>query len=179
MATSKLRWAVPRWSYVPRLWRELNRIVNLQSMIRICSVSILGCLALVGALKIAIPNLALGNLWPIVFALPGIVLAVIAEFTLLTLIPPFVTIRKDKIQYVHGQNGFQINANQIKAIQLTVFSDTRIRLKIRYAHHRKSRILRFGVSPQIVLGSLSNSLPLLPKIVDARNRSIRPQDRLD
>lgn len=144
MATGKLRWAVPRWSYVPRLWRELNCIVNLESLIRICIVSILGCFALVGALKIAIPNLAIGNLWPIVFALPGILLAIIAEMTLLTLIPSFVTIQKDKIQYVHGQNGFQINANQIEAIQLTFFSDKRIRLKIRYSHNRKSRILRPG-----------------------------------
>jgi len=172
MATGKLRWAVPRWSYVPRLWRELNCIVNLKSLIRICIGSVLGCFALVGALKIAIPNLALGNLWPIVFALPGILLAVIAQLTLLTIIPPFVTIRRDKIQYVHGQNGFQINANQIQAIQLTVVSDTRIRLKIRYVHNRKSRILRFGVSPRIVLGSLSNCLPLLPKIVDARSRNM-------
>ncbi len=84
-------------------------------------------------------------------------------------------IRKDKIQYVHGQNAFQINANQINAIQLTVFSDTRIRLKILYAHHRKSRVLRFGVRPQIVLSSLSDSLPLLPKIVDARNRTRRDE----
>ncbi len=175
MATGKLRWAVPRWSYVPRLWRELNCIVNLNSLIRICIVSILGCIALVGALKIAIPNLAIGNLWPIVFALPGILLAVLAQLTLLTLIPPFVTIRKDKIQYVHGQNGFQINANQIEAIQLTVFSDTRIRLKIRYSHNRKPRILRFGVSPRIVLDSLSNYLPSLPKIVDARSRINRDE----
>ena len=175
MATGKLRWAVPRWSYVPRLWRELNCIVNLKSLIRICIVSILGCIALVGALKIAIPNLAIGNLWPIVFALPGILLAVLAQLTSLTLIPPFVTIRKDKIQYVHGQNGFQINANQIEAIQLTVFSDTRIRLKIRYSHNHKSRILRFGVSPRIVLDSLSNYLPSLPKIVDARCRINRDE----
>ena len=75
---------------------------------RICIGSFLSCFALVGALKIAIPNPALGNLWLIVFALPGILLAVIAQLTLLTIIPPFVTIRKDKIQYVHGQNGFQI-----------------------------------------------------------------------
>ena len=61
-------------------------------------VSIFGCIALVGALKIAIPNLAIGNLWPIVIALPGILLAVLAQLTLLSLIPPFVTIRKDKIQ---------------------------------------------------------------------------------
>ena len=170
MATGKLTWAVPRWSYVARLWRELNCIVNLKSLIRICIVSILGCIALVGAVKIAIPNLAIGNLWPIVFALPAILLAVLAQLTLLTLIPPFVTIRKDKIQYAHGQNVIQINANQIEAIQLTVFSDTRIRLKIRYSNKRKLRILRFGVSPGIVLDSLSNHLPSSPKIVDARSR---------
>lgn len=170
MATGKLRWAIPRWSYVPRLWQELYCIVNFRSLIRICTVSIVSCAALVGALKMAIPNLAVGNLWLIVFALPVILLAIIAQMTLLTLIPPFVTIRKDKIQYVHGQNGFQINANQIEAIQLTFFSDKRIRLKIRYSHNRKSRILRLGVSPRIVLGSLSNCLPFLPKIVDARCR---------
>ena len=170
MATGKLTWAVPRWSYVARLWRELNCIVNLKSLIRICIVSILGCIALVGAVKIAIPNLAIGNLWPIVFALPAILLAVLAQLTLLTLIPPFVTSRKDQIQYAHGQNVFQINANQIEAIQLTVFSDTRIRLKIRYSNKRKLRILRFGVSPGIVLDSLSNHLPSSPKIVDARSR---------
>ena len=71
------------------------------------------CLTIVLALKIALPNLVLQNLWPMLFALPGILVVVVAQLAILTLIPPFVTIRNDRVQYIHGQNGFEIKIHMI------------------------------------------------------------------
>ncbi len=89
---------------------------------RVVFASTIVCVAIVLALKFALPNLVLQNLWPMLFALRGILLAVVAQTAILTLIPPFVTIRNDRVQYVHGQNGFEIKTKSIAWIQVTVFS---------------------------------------------------------
>jgi hypothetical protein len=137
---------------------------------RIAGASIVGSVAFVGAFKMLIPNLALGNLWLMVFALPGILLALVAQLAIHTAIPPFVTVRKDRVQYSHGQSNFILKVDQIESIHLTVFGDSKIRLKIRYTRSRLSRILRIGVSPKIDLTRLAETLPIAPIINDARNR---------
>jgi predicted membrane channel-forming protein YqfA (hemolysin III family) len=165
-----LTWAVPRWSYVPRLWRGLYVIVNSRSLVRIAGASIVGCVAFVGAFKILIPNLAVGNLWLMVFALPGILLALVAQMAIHTAIPPFVSVRKDRVLYSHGQSNFALKADQIESIHLTVFGNSKIRLKIRYTRSRRTRLLRIGVSPKIDLMLLAETLPIAPIVNDARSR---------
>lgn len=167
---TKLRWAVPRWSYAPRLWRELRRILNLPSLARVIFASAVVCAVIVLICKIAFPKLALQNLWPMLFALPGILLAVILQMAILTLIPPFVTIRKDGVQYVHGEDGFEIKRQSVVWIQLTVFSDSMKRIKIAHRTRGKLRMLRIGVGSRIDLEELVELFPIEPQILDARGK---------
>jgi len=166
----KVRWAVPRWAYAPRLWRDLKRILNLRSLARVIFASAIVCVAIVLVCKIALPNLAVQNLWPMLFALPGILLAVVAQIAILTLISPFVTIRSDRLQYVHGQNGFEIKSKSIAWIQVSIFSDSIKRIKIAYTQQGKLRILKIGIASHISLEELFGLFPLEPKVLDARGR---------
>ena len=80
--------------------------------------------------KWAFPQLVLPNLWPLVFALPAIVLMLVAQLGILTLIPPSVTIRADKILVQHGQSATKIDPETVSATYLTFHPDNRIRLRI-------------------------------------------------
>ena len=104
------------------------------------------------------------------FALPGILLAVVAQIAILTLISPFVTIRSDRLQYVHGQNGFEIKSKSIAWIQVSIFSDSIKRIKIAYTQQGKLRILKIGIASHISLEELLGLFPLEPKVLDARGR---------
>ena len=152
------------------MWKDIKRELNSRSLFRIIVASTIACAVIVIGFKIAVPNFALQNLWPMLFALPGILLAVVAQMAILTLIPPFVTIRSDRIQYVHGQNGFEIKPKSIAWIQVSVFSDSIKRMKIAYSPRRKLRILRVGIASHVNLQALIDLLPLEPKILDARGR---------
>ena len=142
----------------------------MHSLVRIVFASTIVCLTIVLALKIALPNLVLQNLWPMLFALPGILVVVVAQLAILTLIPPFVTIRNDRVQYIHGQNGFEIKSKSIAWIQVTVFSESVKRIKIAYTPKCKLRILRVGIASGIDLDKLMESFPLEPKVLDARGK---------
>ena len=152
------------------MWKDIKRVLNSRSLFRIIVASTIACAVIVIGFKIAVPNFALQNLWPMLFALPGILLAVVAQMAILTLIPPFVTIRSDRIQYVHGQNGFEIKPKSIAWIQVSVFSDSIKRMKIAYTPRGKLRILRVGIASHVNLQELIDLLPLEPKILDARGR---------
>lgn len=86
------------------------------------------------------------------------------------MIPPFVTIRSDRVQYVHGQNGFEIKSQSIAWIQVTVFSESVKRIKIAYTLKRKMHILRVGIASRIDVEKLTESFPLEPKVLDARGK---------
>ncbi len=152
------------------MWRDLRQILNVHSLVRVVFASTIVCVAIVLALKFALPNLVLQNLWPMLFVLPGILLAVVAQTAILTLIPPFVTIRNDRVQYVHGQNGFEIKSKSIAWIQVTVFSKSVKRIKIAYTPKRKLRILRVGIASRIDLEKLMESFPLEPKVLEVREK---------
>lgn len=158
-----------------RLWAQLNQILNRASLIRIALGTLVVSAAIVAGFKWAVPQMVLPNLWPLVFALPVIVLGIVAQLGLLTLIPPKVTIRSDKILVQHGQSATIIAPETVSATYLTVHADDRIRLRICYTKKAKAKSRVIGIPPTIDFDRLSEMLPITPVVRDARNRSLTQQ----
>jgi hypothetical protein len=170
-AKPKLTWYVPRWAYTRQLWSQLNRILNPAALIRITLGTAIVSAAIIAGFKWAVPQIVLPNLWPLVFALPAILLLLVLQFGVLTLIPPTATICSDRIIVQHGQSATIIDSKTVTASFLTFHTEGRIRLRICYTRksERKSRVI--GVPPTVDFNRLSEMLPVAPVVRDARNRS--------
>lgn len=167
----KLTWYVPRWAYTRQLWSQFDHILNSASLIRIGLGIGIVSVAVIVAFKCAIPQLALPNLWPMVFAFPALLLLLVLVFGVLTLIPPTVTISADKILVQNGQTATIIDPQTVTATYLTFHSGDRVRLRIRYAKELTPRSRVIGVPPQVDFKRLSELLPIAPVVRDARNRT--------
>jgi hypothetical protein len=157
------------------LWSELNHILNPASLIRIAVGTAIVSVAIIAGFKWAVPRMVLPNLWPLVLALPAIVLMLVAQCGILTLIPPTVTVRTDKILVQHGQSVTIIDSKTVTATYLTFHPDDRIRLRICYTKKSKTRSRVIGVPPTVDFNRLSEMLPMVPAVRDARNRSLTQQ----
>jgi hypothetical protein len=157
------------------LWKQLFHILNPASLLRITIATIVVSGLIVAGFKWAVPQLVLPNLWPIVFALPAILLIRVAQFGVLTLIPPTATIRADKIVVQHGESATIIDPKTVTAAFLTFHSDDRIRLRICYTKKSKTRSRVIGVPPTVDFNQLSEMLPIILVVRDARNRSFTPR----
>lgn len=167
----KLTWFVPRWAYTRRLWAQLGWILNPASLIRITVVAVVASAAIVGGFKWIFPQLVLPNLWLLVLSFPGILLCFVVQFGILTLIPPVVTIRADKILIQHGESSRIIDTKSVTSTSLIFHSDDRIRLRICYTKKSKGKSQVVGVPPTVDFNKLTEMLPIAPVVRDARNRS--------
>jgi len=174
-AKPKLTWYVPRWAYTRQLWSQLNHILNPASLTRIGLGTAIVSAAIIAALKWVVPQMALPNLWPLVLALPVILLMLVLQFGILTLIPPTATMRADRILVQHGQSATIIDPQTVTATYLTFHSDDRIRLRICYTKKSKTKSRVIGVPPTVDFNRLSEMLPIAPVVRDARNRSLAKQ----
>lgn len=130
-------------------------------------------IAILAGFKWAIPQLVLPNLWPLGFALPGILLMVAAQFAILTLFPPIVTIRADRILIQHGQSVTIIDPKTVTATYLIFHPDEKVRLRIGYTKSLEAKSRVIGVPPTVDFNRLSEMLPISPVVRDARSRSIK------
>jgi hypothetical protein len=153
----------------------MNLILNRKSLIRILAATTIVSIAVVAGFKWAFPQMAMPNLWPILFALPGILLMFVFQFAILTLIPPTATIRPDKILVQHGQSVTLIDLTTVTATYLTFHPENRIRLRICYSKKSKRKFRVIGVPPTVDFNRLSELLPIPPVVRDARNRSLTAQ----
>ncbi|XZE35659.1 hypothetical protein SH501x_001162 [Pirellulaceae bacterium SH501] len=125
----------------------------------------------IAGFKWAFPQMVLPNSGPLVFALPAILLVLVAQLGILTLIPPMVTIHADKILVQHGQTATIIYPKSVTATYLTFHAGDRIRLRVCYTKRSKTKLRVVGVPPTVDLNRLSEMLPLIPVVRDARGRS--------
>jgi hypothetical protein len=158
------------------LWSQLNHITNPVSLVRITLATVVVSAAVVAGFNWAVPQFVLPNLWPIVFALPAILLLLVAQFGILALIPPRVTIRADTILVQHGQSATIIDPKTVTATYLTFHPDDRIRLRICYTKKSKAKSRVIGVPPSVDFNKLSQMLPIMPVVRDARNRRLKQQN---
>lgn len=170
-AKPKLSWYVPRWAYTQRLWAQFYHILNPASLIRISVAAVVVSAAIVAGFKWVFPQLVLPNLWLLVLSYPGILLCFVVQFGILTLIPPVVTIRADKILMQHGESARIIDTKGVTSTCLTFHSDDRIRLRICYTKKSKGMSLVVGVPPTVDFNKLTKMLPIAPVVRDARSRS--------
>ncbi|MEO1527877.1 MAG: hypothetical protein AAFX06_20795 [Planctomycetota bacterium] len=174
----KLSWSVPRWAYVPQVWRSLQKeVVNGSSLGRIVIVSVLVSVVLIGALKLAVPGFAIPNLGGLLAALPAILLLLTLQSGMLSVIPPRVTLRRDRLEKHHGQTALRVHSENILSAQVYVHREDRIRLKLRFKGRKREQTLVLGVSPDVDLDQLVGLLPVVPVIRDARSRRLRCLER--
>jgi len=169
MVKPELTWREPRWAYVSKLWRQLRCLLNPTSLIRISLVTAFLAAVIVWGLKWVMPQVILPNLWPLLLALPGILLLLILQTSLLTVIPPTATVWPDKICVQHGDSTSIVQAASVSKTFITVFSDQRIRLRICYHRKSKCRSLAIGVPTTVDLERLAELLPVWPIVRDARS----------
>lgn len=170
--STKLKWKEPRWSYLPRLWREFHQIFNLRSLLMISSVSALTGTALIAAFKLAFPLLDIASLWPMLLAVPGLFLYLCMYMAILAVFPPTVVVRYQSLQRTHASVGPQLKPEHVRFACLTVHSQDRIRLKLRYCLGNVERTSVYGISDDIDLSTLLTLLPRKPIVRDARHRGI-------
>lgn len=170
---SDIRWSVPRWAFVPALWRSLQQsIFNSGSLLRIVVGSVVACGAIVLALKLAIPGFVVPNLWRVALSLLAFLLLFLIQFGLLSVIPPQVRLKPKFLQRSHGQTGLRIYWEDLVATQIIVHREDRVRLKLIYQRRGRKRTLTLGVAPSVELNRLVDALPIEPVVRDARSRSI-------
>lgn len=136
-------------------------------------------IAILAGFKWAIPQMVLPNLWPLGFALPGILLMVTAQFAILTLFPPTVTIRADQILIQHGESVTIIDPKTVTATYLTFHPDEKVRLRICCNKNLTAKSRVIGVPPTVGFNRLSELLPISQVARDARSRRFeqpKPQD---
>ena len=131
--------------------------------------------AVIVAFKWAVPQMALPNLWPVVFTFPAMLLTLVLQFGILTLFPPTATVRADRILVQHGQTATIIDPATVTATCLTFHPDDRVRLRVCYTTNSKTKSKVIGVPPTVDFNRLSEMLPIAPVVRDARNRSFAKQ----
>ena len=89
------------------MWQSLRRILNLASLLRITTLTIVVSVAILAGFKWAFPLMAFPNLWPLLFKLPALFLLLIVQLAVLTYFQPRVTISKSKI-VLHQKKETQI-----------------------------------------------------------------------
>lgn len=174
----QITWWVPRWAFVSRQWRTLRQcILNRRSFTAVVFGSVISCATIIVACKLAFPAMVVPNLWPVAIAVPGFFVALVLQTAVLTLIPPYVRLRPNRLEKSHGQTGLQIKAADVLRTQLYVHRGDRVRLRIRYNGRKRTRTLVLGVPTTVDLDRLVEMLPVRPSILDARSRLISLQHR--
>ncbi|WP_164102263.1 hypothetical protein [Candidatus Laterigemmans baculatus] len=137
------------------------------------SVSTLAGAALVAAFKLAFPSLDIASLWPMLLAVPGVFLYLWMYLAILAVFPPTIIVRNQSLQRIHASAGPKVKPEHVRFAYLTVHSQNRIRLKMRYRLGNVERTVVYGIANDIDLSTLFALLPREPIVRDARQRQIQ------
>ena len=166
---SKLVWYSPKWSTNPKLWWVLRKYVLATGpLVRMGSATLVVVIAIIACLKIAFPRIALPNLWPIAFALPAVIGALVLQIGLLSLFRQRVLVTPRKILISHGQSATTIRPGSLKCVTLTIHDDGKSRIRFDYSVKSKNRFKTVGLSEDCDLFKLSELLPIEIETRDAR-----------
>ncbi len=157
---------------MPKLWASYRRLLSVRSLATIIgvSVSVGGCV--IAGFRFAFPNIVVPNLWPMVAVLPGLLLVLAMQLSLLTAIKPSVSVNATRIKRTHGETRFQIKMSDLSYVRLYFHTRGRARLKLRHRAIRADRIKSVGVPCDLDFDALLASLPDSTMVFDARSRCI-------
>ena len=132
------------------------------------SATLAGAIAIIACLQIAFPGIALPNLWPVVFALPAVIGALVLQTGLLSFFRQRVLVTPKKILISHGQSATIIQLDKLKCVTLTAHDNGRSRIRFDYVVKSKKRFKTVGLSEDCDLFKLSELLPIEIETRDAR-----------
>ena len=158
---TKLVWYSPKWSTNPKRWWVLRKyVISTGPLLRIGFATLVVVIGIIAYLKIAFPGIALPNLWPIVFALPAAIGALVLQIGLLSLFRQRVLVTPRKILIAHGQSATIIQPESLTCVTLTVHDDEKSRIRFDYSVKSKNRFKTVGLSEDCDLVKLSELLPI-------------------
>lgn len=173
----KLSWWVPRWSYVPKMQRDCRETFNAKAIVRVGLLSAIACGAIVAGCKIAFPLLNIDLLWKAVLALPAILAAFyvmqVVHYVVHYVVQPRANVCPDYIHMSHGEYYWIAKSDCIVATYVSIFAPDRIRLRVVYVRRGRRFSMSIGVDERVSLETLSQMLPVTPRIRDARERYAR------
>ena len=140
-------------------------------MVRMGVATLLVAVAIIAYLKIAFPGIVLPNLWPIVFALPAVIGALVLQFGLLSLFRQRVLVTPKKILISHGQSATIIRPESLRCVTLTVHDGGKSRIRFDYSVKSRNRFKTVGLSENCDLFRLSELLPIEIVTRDARRNA--------
>lgn len=171
-SNSKLIWYSPKWSTNPKQWWVLRKyILSPGPLFRITAATLLAALTIIGCLKIALPGIALPNLWPIVFAMPAVIGMMVAQTGLLSLFRQRVLVTPKKILISHGQSATLIRPETLRRVTLTVHNEGKSRIRFDYETRSRKRFRTVGLSEDCDLFKLADLLPIEIDARDARRNN--------
>lgn len=165
----KLVWYAPKWSTNPRQWWVLRKyLFSRGPLVRISVASLAGTLLVVAAIKIAIPQIALPNIWPVFLALPALLGLVDVNTAMWALFRERILVTSKKILITHGQSATLIRPEFLTRVTLTTHAGNKARIRFDYTDKSKPRSRTVGVSDECNLFQLAELLPIEIVVRDAR-----------
>ncbi len=152
-----------------QLWRELQTAVfSTGPLLRVSIGSAVSSIVILLIFKLLIPQINLWAVWPVVFALPMMLLYIASYFGMAYLIRPTVVVSQKRISYQLGQTVERVDQNSIQSTKLVFHDADRVRLIVRYRQKEEIKRLVIGVPPDLDFFELQRLLKTEPEIVDAR-----------
>lgn len=165
-------WWEPRWSYVPRMLREIREIFAPQSCLRIVLVSAALVLAIYVAVELwlgpAMPAFRFNWLGAFAKGIGGIGVLLALHIILHVAIPPRVTISKRGIARQHGQAVRVTKHGDITAMHLVLRRVARHFIRVETA----KRSQRIGLGRRVSLLALEERFGDKLVVHDRRGKSI-------
>ncbi len=170
LSTPHLSWWEPYWSHCGKAKRIFNPILNRAAITKVIVVAgTCGSLIVLG-FRLAFPRLPLGGLWILSVQIPGLFLFFYLMSWVYRAIPHRISIFADRVLVQHGSTARHIYKCNIVAASLIVFTDSRLRLRIRYTSNSRFRSIVLGLASDINIAELEAILGQRFSIRDARQR---------
>ncbi len=125
-----LWWFEPRWSYWPRLIKEVSTILQLKTWLRIVAIVILLTVLLASAVKRALPDFQFDWAGRLAMSIGGLVLGLAGCLGAYWLIPPIIRVHAKGISRQQGQGASWRLRADIRRLTIDTTDPGRPRLSI-------------------------------------------------
>jgi len=169
MHKSSLIWWNPYWAHCPVAKKKWSFLFNRYSMISTLAVALVLGMLLVLGVKQWVPQVDLRGLWNLVLEIPALFALLYLYAALDRLIPARIVMKSDRLVIQRGETVAVIHLRDISSVRLTVFSEKKIRLSLRYRSKKGEKTLRLGLPAGIKLQEFMANFRCEQKVLDARH----------
>ena len=156
-----------------KTWNELRtRVFSKGPLFRIVTGTAVSCALILLIFKLLMPQLNLWVVWPVIFALPAILLYLLSFLGLIYLFRPRVDCNRKRILYQIGQTAIHILYKDIVSAKIVFFAEDLVRMKLHYRKNKSIKQATVGIPAEVDFEQLLQTMGVEPRIVDARHREL-------